>query len=598
MKTLLTIFVLLLLALNVPAQVIYPPASQAEVSAGTSTTKFVSPATLRGAGTVTNGQFSLPYGIPRPVAWWSARSFAQSNHWSAITSWPDVGPNGYTLSSSAASAGNVDLYGFYGNPGVYFTFNAGSTMGYTNTAMLTAHPELNTNLTIFIVWKNNSAPATAWTLLNDDNNGMEFAYQAVQGNRYGAGAATWYAAGSGYSQVLCFETTEGYNLPDISSFRYNGTTKGYSATVNGHQIYSGATVLYPSIDTKNPLAMGGNFYVGSLFGRTQSFQGEVAEILVFNVALTDAQMVSVNDYLGGIYRRKAKNLVLDGDSITQSQEASAGQDLIKMVHTNLVNWDVDLVALPGNSSLAQFANQTNWVTSPKRDNGQNWVAYLTGANDFGTSTPMTIAQVTTQLPITESNILIYCTNAHNWGWKVLISTLPSNLRMETNNARAQLNAWIATNGVSDGVVDYSGLIPQIGAYQSCTNGNYFQTNGGTPQLHPLSAAYALMAPVLANALNQSVAGNQFSGNGAGLTNLQGGFNTTGTYTNFLSATGFTNQLGFDVRVLDLQGTSIYLTNIVNGRAVSIGTISVNNDFLTLHTNEAIKGTGMSGIVWQ
>ena len=80
--------------------------------------------------------------------------------------------------------------------------------------------------------------------------------------------------------------------------------------------------------------------------------------------------------------------------------------------------------------------------------------------------------------------------------------------------------------------------------------------------------------------------------------VNGGFSTTGTYTNAITSTGYTNSLGFDVRLIDLQGTSIYLTNTINGHNIVIGTITVNNDFLILHNNEAIKGTGMTGVIWQ
>ena len=74
--------------------------------------------------------------------------------------------------------------------------------------------------------------------------------------------------------------------------------------------------------------------------------------------------------------------------------------------------------------------------------------------------------------------------------------------------------------------------------------------------------------------------------------------STGTNTFTMGSTGYTNKNPFDVRIFELQGTSITFTNLTSKVGFSIGTISVNNDFLILHTNECVQGTGMTGQIVQ
>lgn len=87
--------------------------------------------------------------------------------------------------------------------------------------------------------------------------------------------------------------------------------------------------------------------------------------------------------------------------------------------------------------------------------------------------------------------------------------------------------------------------------------------------------------------NGSTFAGTFTGNGSGLSNP-----ATNTYT--MTSTGYTNSNPWDVRIFKLQGTSILFTNLTSRFGFSIGTISVNNDFVILHTNECVTGTGMTG----
>lgn len=121
--------------------------------------------------------------------------------------------------------------------------------------------------------------------------------------------------------------------------------------------------------------------------------------------------------------------------------------------------------------------------------------------------------------------------------------------------------------------------------------------------------------------NQFVApsGITFTGNGQNLTNLLArallgnnqlpvaviptnvpaiSFNTTGTNTFTMGTTGYTNLNPFNVRVFELQGTSLVFTNLTSKFGFSLGTLSVNSDFLTLYTNECIIGTGVTGKITQ
>ena len=78
----------------------------------------------------------------------------------------------------------------------------------------------------------------------------------------------------------------------------------------------------------------------------------------------------------------------------------------------------------------------------------------------------------------------------------------------------------------------------------------------------------------------------------------GGIGILGTNQMTMTSTGYTNNNTYDVRVFNLQGTTIIFSNSVSKGNAIIGTIAVNNDFLTLHPHEMLYGTGMSGSIIQ
>jgi hypothetical protein len=78
----------------------------------------------------------------------------------------------------------------------------------------------------------------------------------------------------------------------------------------------------------------------------------------------------------------------------------------------------------------------------------------------------------------------------------------------------------------------------------------------------------------------------------------GSIGILGTNQATMTSTGYTNNNTYDVRVFNLQGTTIIFSNSVSKGNAIIGTIAVNNDFLTLHPHEMLYGTGMTGSIIQ
>jgi hypothetical protein len=78
----------------------------------------------------------------------------------------------------------------------------------------------------------------------------------------------------------------------------------------------------------------------------------------------------------------------------------------------------------------------------------------------------------------------------------------------------------------------------------------------------------------------------------------GSIGILGTNQATMTSTGYTNNNTYDVRVFNLQGTTIIFSNNVSTANAIIGTIAVNNDFLTLHPHEMLYGTGMTGSIIQ
>lgn len=510
-----------------------------------------------------NGQFILPAGIPNPLAWYSARTFANFPQGFVATNWPDISGNGYNLISSIPYAGRLNLQSAFGQPGITLRFNADVSLAYTNVGFFTANQGLSNGITIFVVYVNKTAPATADNLLSDDSGTLAFNYQAVAGTRGGAGAWTWYGNGNGYS----FSIEQTYKQPQVEAYCFNGATPSSMAYVNGHGIYNTATAG----DFGTPTAlfgMTGNLNVGSLKGLTQAFIGDINEIIIFKGNLSPAQMNTMNQYLCGIYQHNANNFILDGDSVMQGQQALPGEDLTKLVSTNLPGVDIDCVALPGNTSGQQLVNQTNWLPTLKHS-VNTVVAEMLGDSD---NLNLTIAQAAVQLPITESNILSYCTNVHAAGAKIVGCTLPS-ISRETNGFRLPLNQFILTNGCFDSVADFAGLIPAIGTNGAYLNMTLFYTDG----LHPLSPAYFMMSPILAAAYQAANAGTNFNGtftgNGSGLTGVNAA-NVSGAFpspvlTNTILAATITN-----LTVVSIAPNSSGTISInAGGGTVSAGTFS-------------------------
>ena len=471
-------------------------------------------------GVVTNGGLAtlglLPVGTPQPLAWWSADSLAGYTNGQPVASVPDLSGNGWALTGGGWSSPNGTYFqsgAINGRPAIYCNEN--------NTHELTNHgfgSTLNgcSNLAMFIVSRDMAQFGAGYygaTMMDDDLSGIRVVpYDAYYSGSLGvyncSGADTFLI---NQSAITIYAITQGHNLPKVQCFTFSAATRDCAIYNDGKRSVNAQT---QSGNAPVPVT-GTNWYFGAQKGGA-NFQGYISECIIFTNGLTLAQMDTMNDWLTWKYSRQAKNLWIDGDSRSFGLCSTVGSNLIEQVAGLLPGWDMAGSPQGGKTIAYEYSQMSNWVTQVRHKAPANIVTMFGSPNDFS---GMTAPQALTQLPLTEASFTNYALVCHSNNWQFIIGTEVSDW-VETNGYRTNLNGWIASNWMAfaDGIVDYSGLIPTLG-----TNGAYANTNLFPDNLHPSTYAYSLMAPVLAQAIQNLINGpnlqGTFTGNAANLTNL-------------------------------------------------------------------------------
>jgi lysophospholipase L1-like esterase len=246
--------------------------------------------------------------------------------------------------------------------------------------------------------------------------------------------------------------------------------------------------------TTSASSAAGGFWIGnnSVLTSVYYFKGKVSEVILYNRALTDVEVRSVNRYLVEKYRLNQTDLILDGDSITLGTKSTWGHSLQTLLYKQNLGLKIVDIGVGGRGSTGRLATMAKWA--PAQRASSEPILYMVGTNDInGTGT--------SAIPLLESNVMAYGTNAHLYNKRLIISTIPSikTLSHDEDNAAQIYNAWVRANWKSfaDGLCDY-GSIPQVGALGANASGTYFYSDG----IHPLPAGYDLMAPVATDALRE------------------------------------------------------------------------------------------------
>ena len=457
-------------------------------------------------GVVTNLNV-LPFGLPNPYAWYSATVFSNYINGQSISTWTDISGNGNTL-----VGGHLVTYsdtGVGGRPAAWFSGNS----WLTNANFWTA--SLNTNFTIVIVYLV-SQPSWGQNMLLSSGTASQTYMCFIPYN----GSATLdqgpvFSAFNNSQQIDCVsdDVSPAQGYAQIVSLTFSNYYKMYVNGVcgNDESIYSGATYSGQPFAATN-LVVGSNPGLGGGY----SLYGGVSEIIVFSNALTQSQIFLLNNYEKSLTGLAGNSIFLDGPSTIAGYNTTHYQSPASWLHNSFPQWRVQTPARYGFTTLNQITNQANWLNT--KTAAEKIYIPLLGCNDF---VGMNTAQATTQLPLTETNYATICSNAYAAGYTVLAMTQPSEY-VETNGYRTNLNTWISQNYSN---IHCSGLIdvsqnPNYGLPGTYTNTIYINTD----QLHPTGFGWSnIVANYMTPAISQLLAGSSFSGtftgNGAGLTNL-------------------------------------------------------------------------------
>lgn len=323
-------------------------------------------------------------------------------------------------------------------------------------------------------------------ILTHDAGFPQFWVGAYNGSLTGSPVIGPYASGGGNGNGK-FQYAIG-RYPRIIASRFDSTER--VVYINGVPLKS-TTGIASAISVSTLGLFGDNTGVqfGSIPGQS-AFVGVCNNALVFNVALTDAQVQAVCDnlrqqYLAakGVDIYQPENLwIAEGDSITAYAESYQ-----KLFFDTLRDkWYGANIAQDGSvhfSAATRLPLLLKTITGCIRNGGRPIVSYFMGANGIPT----------------QQNIIDYSAAVRGAGAKLVMCTiLPkgSDATWETN--RNAYNAWLrATPSLYDGLADFGDTATTMGQFGSPT------TYAGTywiDTIHPNAAGEALLEPAIRTAV--------------------------------------------------------------------------------------------------
>ncbi len=277
-----------------------------------------------------------------------------------VAQWNDQSGNARNATqSSGANKPTFKTNIFTGRPVLRFT----GSHYLTTTSFLTS--SYNTALTFFIV-------------ANKSTTGLQVA-TSNQG-------AVWYTGRS--NSLVYYESAltpsekrlVGSDLDrSVETFRYNGAQKTLRRNGAGG-----------SVAATGNLGLNGALTIGRLSSGGFRYNGDIAEIILFQRALTDPEVAAVEQYLRekyGIASAPASQLIFDGDSMTAGVGSSGANGPYPLQALTLLGgsgaWNYGIFAVSGQTVADMTGDAAQQVdTTYRSDAALNVVALLGGTNDL------------------------------------------------------------------------------------------------------------------------------------------------------------------------------------------------------------------------
>jgi len=217
---------------------------------------------------------------------------AEPEEGARIGRWNDVNPQS-TIKNDAiqtvalSQQPTYTTKGINNLPSLYFASREATATDHYLISNLNVDYGQLSDITVFVVYKISTIfPNTNYCLFGNDNGGFDRFLCPRHASNSGNGSTS---SGSAYVTVAALNTT---NAAIASTVLRNGVSSGSVVYINGTSAAT-FTESHPNSGTSN-------FYIG-MVGVTSpagSFQGNIAEFIVFNRALKNDERKDVEKYLG------------------------------------------------------------------------------------------------------------------------------------------------------------------------------------------------------------------------------------------------------------------------------------------------------------
>jgi lysophospholipase L1-like esterase len=387
-----------------------------------------------------------------------------------VQQWNDL--SGNTRHASQATAGSRPTYiasAINGKPALRFASKNLQTTSFLGVGW-------NTACTFFIVCNRTSGNSV---VVAASSNGVSGIY---------VGSDVTPTAYTGSLSNIRWRSVNGLNTPlatHVQTFRHNGTSARYA--VNGR----GRTAA-----TTGSLGLTGTLSIGALSSAGSfAWPGDIAEIILYQRALTDAEVLDVENFLYaryGLSQQLAPVVVFDGDSITVGSGATTAYPSRTMTAVTTAAW-VN-IGVSGQTIVTMNSDRVDQVEGLYRSDAatSSIIALFGGTNDLYGAT--TSAAVITSLQT-------YAAGVKARGLKCLVGTiLPrsnSGIAADFEAKRQAVNTAIRTNTGTwhDGVMDFAGDT-RIGDAGDETNTTYYSGD----LVHPNDTGAQILANIASAAI--------------------------------------------------------------------------------------------------
>ena len=388
---------------------------------------------------------------------------------------------------------NQPAYNTSGGPGGlgYATFVAGQ--GLTGGALTSS-----TTFTMFIVRRVVPTASTVYAetpfyVGNANSDGYGWADYVYDP---GGNPATWY--GGGYFQGVSAENSRGFysvgNKWEVVALTHNGS---------GNFVYNSNGTKFSAIGVQTPSTPSAANNIGGVgnTGGNGPFVGDIQRILLFNTALTDAQIFQNIQYLiNNII--PPLNLNIDGDSRFSNSYTVSTQTQINLLALN-INSYLSLTATPGYTTANVISDLATRVTLNVNPKATNLFTLMIGHNDVASAVPAATIW---------SNIQSICSTVRAAGYKIILCTdMYNSLAVNGGNGAA----WNTVKDVYNGYIRASGTtvadyILDINALPHATAANMGNTTYSPDGVHPAAALASDMTTAVQTAIQTFVSANSNS----------------------------------------------------------------------------------------